>query len=90
MHIIDTQNNLKISGAMTKHVIPQTEIFPACSPWLASQLLESDFHKTCTCCSHQDATPECQSQIFSQQSRCTQHSRYAPTDVLERFQGIHT
>jgi len=26
MHIIGTQNNLKISGTMTKHVIPQTEI----------------------------------------------------------------
>jgi len=26
MQIIDTQNNLKISGIVTKHVIPQTEI----------------------------------------------------------------
>jgi len=26
MHIIGTQNNLKISGIVTKHVIPQTEI----------------------------------------------------------------
>jgi len=26
MQIIGTQNNLKISGIVTKHVIPQTEI----------------------------------------------------------------
>ena len=90
MHIISTQNNLKISGTMTKHVIPQTEIFPACSPWLVNLLLVFDFHRTCTCCSHQDATPGYQSQIFSLQFRCTQHSRCVPMDVLERFQDIHT
>ena len=74
----------------SKMFIPQTEIFPACIPWLANQLLVFDFHKTCTCCSCQDAIPECQTQIFSQQFRCILHSRYVPMDVPERFQGIHT
>ena len=36
------------------------------------------------------STPGCQSQIFSLQFRCTQHSRCVPMDVPERFQDIHT